>query len=1180
MPVTLTPHQQAVVENEGGALLVSAAAGSGKTKVLIDRLLRKICREGANIDDFLIITYTNAAAAELRAKISAALAERLSEDPENRHLQRQLTRIYLTQISTVHAFCAAVLRRYAPTRGLAPDFRVGEDYEMQILRDRILDDVLEDAYSTLTDDPAVAAAIDRLGYGRDDRRLAALVLQLYESVRCQVDPEAWMQRCEQAYAPASAPGQTPWGAYWLSRLHEAAHSAAACLRDAIAISGRDAVLAEKYVPLFEKNLAAVSAFQTMTDWDAIYAARAVDFGRLPVVRKTEDPDAKARAAALRKTAISLLRDTLDAFYGEGATVLADLAASFLPLQGLLTLVRRFDAAFRQAKRQRKLLDFSDLEHETIRLLTDRYTGQPTASARELAASFREILVDEYQDSNAIQETIFQAVSQNGQNLFLVGDVKQSIYRFRLADPDLFLAKYSAYRDASEAAPGEPRKILLSDNFRSREPVLAAVNDVFSLVMNRDSCELDYGEAERLRPGKPFPPAPGPFTELHCIDLQDASDDDGPGLEKVQEEAAFVAARIARLLTEQTPVTDGDTLRPARPGDIVILMRSPGMAAAAYQRALAAHGIDSVSDRSGSILDTSEAEILMALLAILDNPHQDVPLTAALASPVFGFTPDELAGLRAAAPEGDLYAALCAAPDAEKPAQFLAWLDALRAESADLPLPEFLDRVFDTTGMLDVFSALPDGAARVKNLSALRALAITAASNEGCSLLMFRTQLEQMKQRGILPPAASAAVPENAVRIMSIHRSKGLEFPIVVLADLSRRFNLQDNTAAVLTDPQLLTAGLVTDLEHGACWPSLAHLAIADKKTRQSVAEELRVLYVAMTRAKERLIMTYCSAQLAAALKKWNAALSDPLRHHVSAQARRLGDWVLLAALCRSEAGELFAITGPNDVSRVQPFPWKIHLHAAAGLRGWQPEQPAAPAAPETLPDPDALAAALDRVYPYEAAARLPSKLTATQLKGRLLDREAAEAAEVRMPPTPVWRTPEFLQTAPLQGREKGNATHLFMQFARYEACTDEAALAAELRRLTDERFLTPRQAEAVDQGAILRLFASPFGRRILSADKLRREFKFSILADASDFFPDVPGEQILLQGVVDCFWEEPEGLVILDFKTDRIHGDLTGKAARYAPQLQAYAAALARIFARPVKETWLYFFDQDAPIRP
>ena len=1182
MAVTLTAAQQAVVDNEGGALLVSAAAGSGKTKVLIDRLLRKVCDPSApvNIDEFLIITYTNAAAAELRAKISAALAERLAAEPENRHLQRQTTRLYLTQISTVHAFCATLLRRYAHELDLPADFRVGEEYEMEALRERVLDTLLEEIYPQLADDAELTATVDQLGYGRDDRRLAGLVLELYEASRCQIDAEAWYARCKQDYAaPDSAHAeQTVWGAYWMERLHAAARDACACLRDAIALSQRDEVLAEKYAPLFEANLAVIERYCTMERWNEVRQEQTPEFGRLPVVRKATDLAAKEQASALRKTAVGLLRDALEVFYGDSATVCRDLTWSFLPIGGLFTLLRRFDRAYREAKRQRKLLDFSDLEHEAIRLLTDRYTGRPTAAARELAQQYAEILVDEYQDSNAVQETIFQAVSRGGRNLFMVGDVKQSIYRFRLADPEIFLQKYNAYPLYTQAEDGQGRKILLSDNFRSRAEILEAANDVFSLVMHRESAELDYGEAERLRAGRAFPAATEPAVELHCIDLADSTDEDGANLEKSREEAAFAARRIRELLDGGCMVTDGETVRPARAGDIAILMRSPGMTANIYRQALAELGIDSVSDRSGSILETSEAEIWMAMLAIIDNPHQDLALSTAMASPVFGFTPDELAQPRTALREGDFYDCLLAAEPTEKLTLFLAWLRQMRETAKHATLTELIDTMYETTGIEDVFAAMPDGAQRVKNLAALRELAVSTEQAEHCGLYTFRLRLETIRERGVLLPAGQSAQRGDAVQIMSIHKSKGLEFPIVVLADLSRRFNLQDSSASILTDPKLGIAGLTADTAQNTCWPTIAHMAAADRKTRQAVAEEMRVLYVAMTRAKEKLIMSVCSAQLVSTLKKWNAALSVPLRSYVAGQARRLGDWVLLAALCRTESGALHAVAGGNEYARVTEMPWMVAWHEASGLRGWKPAQTAA-VETETPPDAAAVEKALAYEYPHMAATRLPSKITATQLKGRMLDAEAAEQSEVRAAaPERSWREPAFSRDTPLRGREKGNATHLFMQFARYEVCGEIGTLKAELNRLQTEKFLTAQQAEAVELGQILHLFQSPFGRRILTAQTVQREFKFSILTDAAAYFPGTEGEQVLLQGVVDCFWQEADGLVIVDFKTDRISGDLEGKAGRYAPQVTAYAKALARIFGAPVKEQVLYFFDCDQAV--
>ena len=436
---------------------------------------------------------------------------------------------------------------------------------------------------------------------------------------------------------------------------------------------------------------------------------------------------------------------------------------------------------------------------------------------------------------------------------------------------------------------------------------------------------------------------------------------------------------------------------------------------------------------------------------------------------------------------------------------------------------------------------------------------------------------QLLERGASLPAQQTPARQDAVRIMSIHKSKGLEFPIVILADLARKFNLQDSQSAVLTDEELLLGGNVVDLASRSFYPGLARMAIMRRKTSQTVSEELRVLYVAMTRAKERLIMTSCAARYESRLQKLRLLLSDPLQPCVSAAARRPDDWILMAALCRTESGALFAASGPCDCSRVRALPWRVTLQQTA---------PADPAARGASPEQPAQIPPLDRAqgeqsasfhYAHEAATRLPSKLTATQLKGRFLDAEAAEQAPAE-PQRRPWRTPQFLQDRPLTGREKGSATHLFMQFVRYEACTDEPGVRAELQRLQVQKFLTPRQAEAVDVQKILRLFSSPLGKTLLSAKTLRREFKFSILTDAEAYSPEAAGEQVMLQGVVDCFWQEPDGIVILDFKTDYIDGDLQRKAERYAPQLHAYAAALSRIFQTPVKKTILYFFSANQPI--
>ena len=599
-----------------------------------------------------------------------------------------------------------------------------------------------------------------------------------------------------------------------------------------------------------------------------------------------------------------------------------------------------------------------------------------------------------------------------------------------------------------------------------------------------------------------------------------------------------------------------------------------MIAGVYQAALQKRGIACDVGAGGDLMQTAEIEILFQLLQIIDNPHRDIPLAAAMASPVFAFSPEELALLRAQEQHADLYDCLCACrePD-EKLRAFLSWLSRMRAESRRTPLPEFLNAVVQSSGLETVFSALPDGERRRGNLAAFASFVTAGTQAELRSLSDLVQLLWQIQQRGAGLPTQDAPARSDAVRIMTIHKSKGLEFPIVILADLARKMNMQDNASAVLTDEELLLGGNVVDLASRSYYHGLARRAIIDRKTAQTVSEEMRVLYVAMTRAKEQLIMTSCSAHYGSRLKKLLLRLSDPLGPWVSAAVRQPDEWILLAALCRTESGALFAECGPCVYSRVHQYPWLVTL---------QNVSPAAPAARGTETEETHAVRPLDRGqvlesvafrYAHEAATRLPAKLTATQLKGRGLDLEAAEEAPAQPEPSrKPWRTPQFLQDRPLTGREKGSATHLFMQFVRYESCTTREGIRQELVRMQAEKFLTPRQAEAVDAEKILALFSSELGNRILHADSLRREFKFSILADAAAYDPAAVGEQVMLQGVVDCFWQEPDGIVILDFKTDYIHGDLQQKAARYAPQLRAYAQALSRIYQCPVKKTVLYFF--------
>ena len=1163
--IKLTKSQQAVVQDRGGALLVSAAAGSGKTKVLVDRLMSRICDTEApcGIEDFLVITYTSAAAAELRMKIAQAMSQRLAQEPGNRHLQRQMNRIYLAEISTVHAFCADLLRTHAHLLDIPADFRIAEETESEVLQNKVLDLLLEQGYTEGSADFRTMA--ETFGYGRDDRHLPEAVKMLHKAMRCRADMDGWLEQTSEVLeiGQYETIGQTPWGAYVLTEFHAFLRQQIARMQAAVEEMQHYPAIEKSYGAVFRENINQLQTLEDCEDWDTVCANLAGSFGKLSAVRKPEDPQVKERLAGIRKKCWTDLQKWQKMFYAPSDALLQDMAQVTPGLQALLRFAHLFDQTYAEEKRRRKLMDFSDLEHLAIRLLTDRYTGKPTKLAQEISRKYVEIMVDEYQDSNQVQETIFEAISREGRNRFMVGDVKQSIYRFRLADPSLFLQKYGEYPDSDAAQEGEPRRILLSENFRSRPEILCACNDVFRLVMRRQVGDLDYGDAEALKAGRAFAPVPQTPVELHCLTSSAAEQE----LDKRDLEAEYVARRIRRLLDDQTPVTDGEELRPVRPGDIVILMRAVSSNAQSYLDALSRHGIHAVCSRGGSLLDTTEVQILMSMLQVVDNPHQDVPLLAVLASPVFAYTPDQLAQPREHNRRDDFFDAMGPDPVFQP---FLELLRQLREDAGWMTLHELIDSVLQRTQMLAVFASMPDGVQRERNLMAFRNFTVGFEASGRHTLPQLLWYLQDLQANGgqlPVPPMETG----DAVTIMSVHKSKGLEFPVVFLCDLSRQFNMQDTRDAILVDDRLAVGCNRVDQQRFIRYPTLAKKSIEHKKKRETISEELRVLYVAMTRAKDMLIMTYYSRRLQKELESLNSQITMPLSDDLVASVSNPGKWILLAALCRTEAGALHQLAGGNEVSEVSDTPWKIEVHDLFAEEDAEelPQE-------ELLPMEEVDQSALNLLrfsYGYESVSSFPAKLTATQLKGRTQDQEAAEGgAELERRAAYQFRRAALLQRN-LTAAEKGTAIHLFMQFARYEACTTMEDLEGELHRLRMQEFLTPEQAEAVDLQKVLTFFRSRLGEWLLQQPNLQREFKFSILSDAGAYAPQAAGEQVMLQGVVDCFVLQQDGITILDFKTDRVGNQLAERAAYYRPQLDAYADALARIYDIPVKRRILYFFD-------
>ena len=1149
-----TPSQKLAIEDRGGELLVSAAAGSGKTRVLTERLMRWITEGDAprSIDNFLIITFSTAAAAELRSRISEELSARAAADPGSKRLRRESALVRRAQIGTIHSFCSALLREYAGRAGIAPDFAIADEDRARELRRLSLETVLEAAYAEA--EPGFIQLADTVGAGTDDRRLESLVLELHGKLQSHARPGDWAARQSELFETgAEDAADTPWGRellesaadellWWAGEFDELVRSLAGFEK-----------MGKAYVPSFSETASSLrgAAKRAAEGWDALREALPIEFPRLGTLRGGgEDPELAERAKARREACKKAAKRLEKGFTLPSAQLLRDMRATAPAMRALLKLVGDFDAEYTRRKRRRSLLDFADLEHLAARLLTEP-DGSPTETAREVSRRYAEVMVDEYQDVSLVQDMIIRAVSDGGRRLFMVGDVKQSIYRFRLADPTIFLKKYESYADAPQPE-GVPRRVFLRESFRSRGEVVDAVNAVFGCLMSKGLGEMEYDERARLRAGLEYPGVV-PVPELVAVPLPGA-DEDEERPDKIEVEAAYAARMMRRLVETGAKISEGGALRPLGYGDIAVLLRSVNVSGPVWRRVLAREGVPVEAGQSGGFFEAPEVAVIISLLAIIDNPRQDVALISVLRSELFGFTNDELTEIRLMSGEGDFYAALSArAQVSEKARAFLDTLARLRDFARDSELATLIWEIYESLGCMALCSAMRDGEGRRARLLRLFELARSFETTGWRGLRRFLDWLRSMRERGEEP-----AFPDEdggAVRIMSIHRSKGLEFPVVFIGDTARQFNRSDLRGSVLVHPELGLGPKFTDAARGIEYPTLARRAVANRLERELLSEELRLLYVAMTRARERLFITCAMADPQKTMDK----LAPAAQEHIPAQAllpmRSMAEWLICAALGTGGRALTLSIGGDEEGAprRVTP--------AAQP----EPERTGEEASPV---DFDAL---LAWRYPHSGAETLPSKLTATELKS--LAEPDAESAELLPRAARTFRRPDIaLAARRLTAAERGTATHLALRYLELGALTTPEAAREAVDRLAAAGKLSAREAAAVDAAGLCRFALSPLGRRITAAPRVLREFPFALLCPAERFFPGAEGEELLLQGVVDCCLIEPDGAVIVDYKTDRIAPEAAPeRAKRYAAQLETYAWAVSRITGLAVKAKIVYF---------
>ena len=1186
--VELTEKQREVVRNRGGNLLVSAAAGAGKTEVLAEHILSKVVGEHADITRFLIITFTRDAAAQLRAKITNKLSAALAADPHNEHLQRQVHLVYAAQISTVHSFCSNLIRANASEVGLTPDFRLIDEVECRALRADVMNDVMEQAYADVTKTPDIASFLD-LTVGRDDLTVQAIIHRVYDTIQSHPWPDKWMNECiyNMSVEGTTDAAETPWGRYIMDDIRRYAARQEGYVRATIDLCDSDTILSIAYGDALRDDLARIHTLSRATSWDSAFEFKTGKWMRLKAPKKGTDYDVSIQEQVkdMRDAYKAGFKSKLTAIPGSSAEALEDLCKTSSSVSGLFSLVRLFIKAYQNKKVSHGQMDYNDLEHYAIRLLVDEETGERTEIGDSISKQFDEVVVDEYQDTNDVQETIFAALS-NGRNRFMVGDVKQSIYAFRQADPSIFLRHYTSYASYAEAGEGEPRKISLTHNFRSRAEILDATNAVMRACMSKEVGDIEYSDAEALVAGRTdFPQQDGPVVELTTLDMGGAdsendAEDDAASLAKVDVEARYVAERIHEML-ESERIYDETTgeMRGVQPSDIAILLRAAKNTARHYVKALADLGIATKSTKNASLLDSEEISTLYCFLQVIDNPYQDIPLVGILASPLFGFSAEDLAQAKIANRSAvTFFEALQEyAGKSEKARRFLDILGELRNMVPYTRLTTLYNHIVDKCAARAVYGSMQDGTQREANIFAFGELISDFERKTARGLFQFLCHIESLREQEVEIPQPSVGAEADAVTVISTHTSKGLEYPIVFLADMSRQFNNSDTKNAVLMDRELGVGVQVYDIDLDYRYPTIARNAIAAKRAANARSEELRILYVGMTRAKQRLIMTYCS-NMPKVLAKMAGTVENPLPPSVSQSVSCHGDWVLYTALSRPEGTAIYDSVGisPQIQFEASEFPWTIHCLSAADVGGIKRTMEELESFGEDvsceLPseerlrcerDVDKIRADLNFCYDHVSSTRTPTVASPTSLN--------------RTTPQIKVQFHEYGVEKKISPAQRGTAIHKFMQFANYHVCaTGQSGVKKELARIEQDGFMSPEEAAAVSLPMLQHFFTSEVGRMLaaIPQENVRREFRFSLLLPANEVLPDTEvTEKVLLSGIIDLFVETDREVVLYDFKSDYVEDEraIEEKVISYATQLNVYAKALEEICHKPVVKKSLIF---------
>ena len=1181
MSVAWTDDQRRVINTRDKNLLVSAAAGSGKTAVLVERILALVTdpERRVDVDRLLITTFTKAAASEMRERIGKALSERLLEEPDNEWLQRQEALVSRAQITTIHGFCLYVIRNYFHTIDLNPNFRIADEGEMRLLKQDIADEILEEAHKERT--PEFLRFAESYGSGNRGNGLAELILQLYEYAVASPQPVRWLRECAAMY-------EVPEGASWSdfagadAVLKELKAEAGDCLKqirraEMIALSPSGPLPYEEALRSDEDFLVSLMECGSIEEFEE--TATEVSWQRLPSRRSKAMAEADD---ALCGQVMQIRNDVKDAckalvkqyFSLSGEAVMEQMRRTGGNVRTYVELTLRFMERLEEKKRKQNILDFSDQEHLALRILTREEDGElvPSEAADVFADYFAEIMVDEYQDSNLVQEAILNSICgkrRGRDNRFMVGDVKQSIYRFRRAEPGLFLQKYSLYEDGEEGI-----RIDLHQNFRSRTEVLRPVNEIFERIMRQELGGIDYDEAAVLRAGASYPENEACEAELLLLS-QEEWEELRPECSwtKQEAEAHLIAARIRRMLAEDQ-VSDKGGLRQITPGDIVILLRTMSGWSETFVRVLQEEGIPASAQSREGYFGTMEVEILLSYLKVLDNPTQEIPLAAAMHSMLGRFTSEEMAMIKAAFPE-EGYAGACRryledGPDEElrrRLSVFYGQIERYRRQAACTSIHELLWQILTETGFLDEVCALPGGEQRLANVEMLLQKAQDYEKISYHGLFHFIRYIERMQKYQMdFGEADISGAGKAAVRIMSIHHSKGLEFPVVFAAGMGKSFNRQESRDKAVFHNKYGIGLDYVDLESRMRRPTLLKQFIRRQNLLDSLGEELRILYVAMTRAREKLILTGMAKERL--LSEPGADGEEKPLFLQMAGADCCLEWVLSG---RSAQG--------SSLRRVRASLEGIVKNAVQeqieGVLSQDDMQKVIWFGSGDAELYDQVKNCLSWEYSWNQEQRTKQKYSVTELKKLRIQEESDGGEELYPESDIIPLIPQFIEkTEEKSGAARGTIYHTIMEWMDFSDMTELPQVEEELLRLVELGKVTEEEKNAVRPSDFLRFAESRLAVRMQKAKErgeLFREQPFVIGLPGTEVDASASEEPVLIQGIIDAFFYEDDEIVVLDYKTDRV---LRAEelAEKYRTQLEYYEKALQMTTGKRVKERLIYSF--------